>query len=53
MQVNGDLANIKTYILEKLKALYDIRVPIGQISTRELNEEMLASTEDTDREVAV
>ena len=53
MQVNGDLANIKTYILEKLKALYDMRVPIGQISTRELNEEMLAITEDTDREVAV
>ena len=53
MQVNGDLANIKTYIFEKLKALYDMRVPIGQISTRELNEEMLAITEDTDREVAV
>ncbi|WP_026766011.1 GTPase HflX [Selenomonas ruminantium] len=53
MQVNGDLANIKTYILKKLKALYDMRVPIGQISTRELNEEMLAITEDTDREVAV
>ncbi|SFA75606.1 GTPase HflX [Selenomonas ruminantium] len=53
MQVNGDLANIKTYILEKLKALYDMQVPIGQISTRELNEEMLAITEDTDREVAV
>ena len=53
MQVNGDLANIKTYILEKLKALYDMRVPIGQISTRELNEEMLSITEDTDREVAV
>ena len=53
MQVNGDLANIKTYILEKLKALYDMRVPIGQISTRELNEEMLAITEDTEREVAV
>lgn len=53
MQVNGDLANIKTYILERLKALYDMRVPIGQISTRELNEEMLAITEDTDREVAV
>ena len=53
MQVNGDLANIKTYVLEKLKALYDLRVPIGQISTRDLNEEMLAITEDTDREVAV
>ncbi|BAL82556.1 putative GTP-binding protein [Selenomonas ruminantium subsp. lactilytica TAM6421] len=53
MQVNGDLANIKTYVLEKLKALYELKVPIGQISTRELNEEMLAITEDTDREVAV
>ena len=53
MQVNGDLANIKTYVLEKLKALYELKVPIGQISTRELNEEMLAVTEDTEREVAV
>ncbi|MBQ1614718.1 MAG: GTPase HflX, partial [Selenomonas sp.] len=53
MQVNGDLANIKTYILEKLQALYDLRVPIGQLSTRELNESMLAITADTDREVAV
>ncbi|MBQ2088374.1 MAG: GTPase HflX, partial [Selenomonas sp.] len=53
MQVNGDLANIKTYILEKLQALYDLRVPIGQLSTRELNESMLSITADTDREVAV
>ncbi|MCR5757989.1 MAG: GTPase HflX [Selenomonas sp.] len=53
MQVNGELANIKTYVLEKLKALYDLQVPSGQISTRELNEEMLAITADTDREVAV
>ena len=53
MQVNGDLTNIKTYVLEKLKALYELKVPIGQISTRELNEEMLSITEDTGREVAV
>ena len=53
MQVNGDLANIKTYVLEKLKGLYDLRVPIGQLSTRELNENMLNITADTDREVAV
>jgi GTP-binding protein HflX len=53
MQVNGDLANIKTYLLEKLKALYELKVPMGQISTRELNEEMLSITEDTEREVAV
>ena len=53
MQVNGDLANIKTYVLEKLKGLYDLRVPIGQLSTRELNENMLDITADTDREVAV
>ena len=53
MQVNGDLANIKTYVLEKLKALYDLRVPIGQLSTRELNESMLEITAATEREVAV
>ena len=53
MQVNGDLANIKTYVLEKLKAIYELSVPIGQLSTKELNAAMLEITEILDREVAV
>ncbi|SDG51318.1 GTP-binding protein HflX [Selenomonas sp. WCT3] len=53
MQVNGDLANIKTYVLEKLKALYELSVPIGQLSTKELNAAMLEITDILDREVAV
>lgn len=53
MQVNGDLANIKTYVLEKLKAIYDLSVPVGQLSTKELNEKMLEITDILDREVAV
>ena len=53
MQVNGDLGNIKAHLLEKLKALYDLSVPIGQLSTHELNERMLEITDILDREVAV
>lgn len=53
MQVNGDLGNIKAHILEKLKALYDLSVPIGQLSTHELNERMLEITDILYREVAV
>ena len=53
MQVNGDLGNIKAHLLEKLKALYDLSVPIGQLSTHDLNERMLDITDILDREVAV
>lgn len=53
MQVHGDLANIKTYVLEKLKAIYELTVPIGQVSTHELNEAMLEVTDILEREVAV
>lgn len=53
MQVNGDLGNIKAHLLEKLKALYDLSVPIGQLSTHELNERMLEITDILYREVAV
>lgn len=53
MQVAGNLANIKTYILEKLKAIYMLSVPAGQLSTRELNERMLEVTDLLNREVAV
>lgn len=53
MQVAGDLANVKTYILEKLKAIYTLSVPAGQLSTKELNERMLEITDFLGREVAV
>lgn len=53
MQVNGDLANIKTYVLEKLQSLYVLSVPIGQLSTKELNAAMLEITDILGREVAV
>ena len=53
MQVNGDLGNIKTYLLKELEDLYTLSVPIGQLSTHELNERMLAITDILDREVAV
>ncbi len=53
MDIKGDLVNVKTHIQEKLMALYELTVPIGQLSTRELNERMLEITEQLGREVAV
>ena len=51
--VQGDLRNIKGYIVQVLKELYDYIVPIGQISTNELNEKLIEITELLAREVAV
>lgn len=53
MEVNGDLRNIKSYIVTELHSLYELQVPIGQISTREINEKLIVITELLDREVAV
>ena len=53
MQVAGNLANIKTYLLEQLKSIYELSVPIGQLSTRELNARLVGITDTLDREVAV
>ena len=53
MKIHGDLANVKASVLEALEALYALSVPTDQISTRELNEAMLAVTDLLDREVAV
>ena len=53
MEVNGDLRNIKSYIVTELHSLYELQVPIGQISTREINEKLVEITELLDREVAV
>nr|WP_317429302.1 hypothetical protein [uncultured Mitsuokella sp.] len=53
MQINGDIQNIKQYIVKRLEALYELSVPIGQLSTHELNFEMLEVTRLLGREVAV
>ncbi len=53
MKVNGNIKNIKKYIIDQLEAVYDMQVPIGQISTNEINEQIVAVTELLEREVAV
>lgn len=53
MDIKGDLVNVKTHIQEQLKKIYELTVPVGQLSTRELNERMLDITELLGREVAV
>ena len=51
--VQGNLANVKAYILEGLESLYDLSVPMGQTATNELCSKMLDLTDLLDREVAV
>ena len=53
MQINGDIQNIKQHIVKRLEELYEKTVPIGQLSTHELNSEMLEVTHLLGREVAV
>lgn len=53
MQVRGNTKNIKKYIIEQLEAVYDMEVPLGQISTNEINEQIMSATELLNREVAV
>ena len=53
MEVHGDTKGIKKYILDQLNAIYDLQIPLGQISTNEINEKMLEITEMINREVAV
>ncbi len=52
-KVEGNLANVKAYILDGLNSLYDLSVPIGQTATNELCSKMLELTDLLDREVAV
>nr|DAY19784.1 MAG TPA: hypothetical protein [Caudoviricetes sp.] len=42
MQVQGDLSHIKTYLIQELAAFYEMKVPPTQLSTRELNAQMVA-----------
>jgi len=53
LKVNGNIKNIKKYIIDQLEAVYDMQVPIGQISTNEINEQIVAVTDLLEREVAV
>jgi GTP-binding protein HflX len=51
--INGDLSNLKSAAVEELRALYSLSVPIGQLSTRTINEKLVALTERIKREIAV
>ena len=51
--VHGDTDNVREPVMARLRAIYDLSVPSGQLSTRELNAEMLAVTSELGREVAV
>ena len=53
MQVQGDLSHIKTYLIHELAAFYEMEVPPTQLSTRELNAQMVAITAKLEHEVAV
>jgi len=53
MKVQGNTKNIKHYIIDQLETIYEMQVPIGQISTNEINEQIIAVTELLAREVAV
>jgi len=53
LEINGETKNIKQYILDDLSELYDIQVPIGQISTNEINDRMIETTKLLNREIAV
>ena len=51
--IHGNTGNLKAFVREKLQHLYELTVPMGQISTHELNEAMLEITDILGREVAV
>ena len=53
LDINGNIDNVRKHTVEKLRALYGMQVPIGQISTNELNEQLVEITELLKREVAV
>lgn len=53
MTIQGEINGLKKNVLEKLEAIYELQVPIGQISTNELVETMLDLTARINREIAV
>ena len=52
-RIQGEIQNLKPHIMRELQSLYDLSVPVGQLSTKELNERLIAVTEEIGREVAV
>ena len=52
-RIQGEIQNLKPHITRELQSLYDLSVPVGQLSTKELNERLIAVTEEIGREVAV
>nr|WP_315410922.1 GTPase HflX [uncultured Selenomonas sp.] len=52
-RIQGEIQNLKPHIMRELQSLYDLSVPVGQLSTKELNERLIAVTEKIGREVAV
>ena len=52
-KLQGEIQNLKPHIMRELQSLYDLSVPVGQLSTKELNERLIAVTEEIGREVAV
>ena len=53
MYIRGDLKNIRNTILKDIEALEEYQIPTGQISTNELNSELMAITSFLNREIAV
>ena len=51
-KIQGEIQNLKPHIKQELESLYDLSVPVGQLSTKELNERLVAVTEVIGREVA-
>ena len=51
-RIQGEIQNLKPHIKQELESLYDLSVPVGQLSTKELNERLVAVTEAIGREVA-
>ena len=51
-KIQGEIQNLKPHIKQELESLYDLSVPVGQLSTKELNERLVAVTEAIGREVA-
>ena len=52
-KLQGETQNLKSHVKEELTALYELTVPVGQLSTKELNERLVAVTEEIGHEVAV
>lgn len=53
MEIKGDLKNIRASVVSELERLKEIEIPVGQITTAELNANLMALTSLIEREIAV